>query len=1110
VTDTQSSTTPPADAGHYRRQLETVAENATLALFIMDEQQRCTYMNRAAEQMTGFTLAELQGKALHYYVHHTRPDGSPYPLEECPIDQAFPQNMREQGEEVFVHKDGHFYPVAFTASPIRDGDRTVGTIIEARDITADRAEEEERRRLVAELRTERERLSTVFQQAPAFIATLRGPDHVFEMANPVYYQLVGHRDVVGKPVREALPEAVEQGFVGLLDEVYRSGNSFVGNGMRILLERTRGAPPEERFLNFVYQPLVEADGSVSGILAHGIDVTEATEAQRRVEVQAAELEAQKDELQLQAMRMEEVQVELEVSNEELQQANDATERERASLAAVIDHAPVGIIMAEAPAGRIVMGNRRVEEILRHPVLPSDSVDQYGEWVAFHPDGRQVAAHEYPLARVFTTGQAAGPDAYLYRRGDGTLAWVEITGAPLRNPHGELTGGLVVIDDIDAERRGAEERDHLIRALDLERARLRTILSEAPAHIAVLRGPEHIFEFVNPPYQRSIGERVLLGRGAREALPELAEQGFMDLVDSVYTTGQPFSVDEIPAAVDRGGDGVLEEGFYNLVILPLRDAEGRVDGILSHSIDVTAQVVARREVEQLEERLRLALEAADVGIFDWDTVSPFLNWDARARRIFGVDGEEEVRFDTFLARLDPGDRDGVDRAVRHALDPAAGGDFTCVYRVLAEEAGQRWVRAVGRVFFAGVGEERRAVRFLGTVQDITHRRRTEEERERLIRESETGRARLEQIFAEAPAVMALYSGPEHVVTLVNPTWEATVGKPNAVGRPFRDVFPEFAGTGLYELLDRVYETGEPFVDPEVNVPLERFGSGVLEDTWWHLVWRPLAGDGARGRDILVHAVEVTTQVRARHEVEEKAAELARTAEALEASNRELDQFAYVASHDLKAPLRGIANLATWIEEDLGDAVSGDVREHLQLLQGRVHRMEGLIGGILEYSRAGRVRERPARVDTGELVHEVAELIAPPGNVRIEVQRGMPVLWTERLPLQQVLMNLIGNAVKYAGGERPLVRITAARVDEQWEFAVSDNGPGIAPEFHERIFGMFQMLEARDRVEGTGIGLSIVKKLVESRGGRVWVESTEGAGSTFRFLWPVTHEENPGDE
>ncbi len=126
------------DPDHYRLQLETVAENATLALFIMDEHQRCTYMNRAAEELTGFGLDELQGKALHYYVHHTRPDGTPYPLEECPIDQAFPQNMRESGEETFVHKNGHFYPVSFTASPIRRDGRTVGTIIEVRGIAEER------------------------------------------------------------------------------------------------------------------------------------------------------------------------------------------------------------------------------------------------------------------------------------------------------------------------------------------------------------------------------------------------------------------------------------------------------------------------------------------------------------------------------------------------------------------------------------------------------------------------------------------------------------------------------------------------------------------------------------------------------------------------------------------------------------------------------------------------------------------------------------------------------------------------------------------------------------------------------------------------------------
>lgn len=131
-------------ANFYKRQLEVVCNNATLALFIMDEYQRCVYMNPAAEALTGYSLAETQGRALHDVIHHTRPDGSLYPLCECPIDQVFPQNNREQGEEVFVHKDGHFYPVAYTASPIREEDTTIGTIIEVRDITQEKLDEQAR------------------------------------------------------------------------------------------------------------------------------------------------------------------------------------------------------------------------------------------------------------------------------------------------------------------------------------------------------------------------------------------------------------------------------------------------------------------------------------------------------------------------------------------------------------------------------------------------------------------------------------------------------------------------------------------------------------------------------------------------------------------------------------------------------------------------------------------------------------------------------------------------------------------------------------------------------------------------------------------------------
>lgn len=233
--------------------------------------------------------------------------------------------------------------------------------------------------------------------------------------------------------------------------------------------------------------------------------------------------------------------------------------------------------------------------------------------------------------------------------------------------------------------------------------------------------------------------------------------------------------------------------------------------------------------------------------------------------------------------------------------------------------------------------------------------------------------------------------------------------------------------------------------------------------------------------------------------DRAQQLTALAAALERTNAELDQFAYAASHDLKAPLRGIANLSQWIEDDLGDGVPEGTRNHLALLRGRIHRMEALIDGILEYSRAGRISAARETVETAALAREVIELLAPRATVRIEIAPDLPVLNTERIALQQVLLNLIGNALKHGGGARSEVRVHGAPAEGRYEFRVTDTGPGIAPIFHDRIWGIFQTLEARDKVEGTGIGLALVKKIVEGRGGRVWVESAEGRGATFAFTW-----------
>lgn len=673
------------------------------------------------------------------------------------------------------------------------------------------------------------------------------------------------------------------------------------------------------------------------------------------------------------------------------------------------------------------------------------------------------------------------------------AWFTFALSPVRDDDGTVVAFLNVVSETTA-------RIEAERQLKAERGRLADIFEQAPAFIATLRGPDHVFETTNPRYQQLIGHRDVIGRPVRLALPEVVDQGFIQLLDGVYTTGEPFVGTEVAIQLQGTPGAAPAAHLLNFIYQPIREADDTVSGIFVHAVDVTEQVRARQAVEELEARLRLALDSAEIGTWDFEITTGRLTWDERCRRMFGLGADEPTSYELFMQRLHPEDRAAGARAVERALDPAEGGRYDVEYRVVLPDGAVRWLRASGRARFAGQGDARRAVRFTGTTIDVTERRQADAERERLLRVADAQRARLEQIFAEAPAVMALYTGPDHVVTMVNPTWEQTVGKPGALGKPFRQVFPEFAGSGLFEQLDRTYATGEPFVNPEVNVPLERWGSGQLEDTYWHLVWRPLASPDPERRDILVHAVEVTTQVRARREVEQKAEELARLARALEASNRELDQFAYVASHDLKAPLRGISNLSQWIEDDLADRFTDDTREQMRLLRGRVQRMEGLIDGILQYSRAGRTQDPPERIDTTALVHEIVDLLAPPPDARVVAEPGLPVLVTEKLPLQQVLMNLIGNGLKH-GGAQPRVHVSARSQDGAWTFTVRDEGPGIAPEYHERIFAIFQTLQSRDRVESTGIGLSIVKKMVESRGGRVWVRSAPGQGAAFHFTWPA---------
>jgi PAS domain S-box-containing protein len=217
-----------------------------------------------------------------------------------------------------------------------------------------------------------------------------------------------------------------------------------------------------------------------------------------------------------------------------------------------------------------------------------------------------------------------------------------------------------------------------------------------------------------------------------------------------------------------------------------------------------------------------------------------------------------------------------------------------------------------------------------------------------------------------------------------------------------------------------------------------------------------------------------------------------------TNRELDQFAYITAHDLKAPLRAISSLSTWIEEDLEAQMQPETRSQMHLLRSRIDRMQALLDSLLEYSRAGRLQTPISRVDVNDLIARVIDILAPPARFTVNILTPLPIFTTHQQPLQQVFLHLIDNAIRHHPTKVGLVAISAD-LGDRYEFTIADDGDGIDPQYHNRIYTIFQTLKARDLEENIGAGLAIVKKIIEAQGGTIGLESSVGQGANFKFTW-----------
>ncbi len=890
-------------------------------------------------------------------------------------------------------------------------------------------------------------------------------------------------------------------------------------------------------------------------------------------------------------------------------------------------------------------------------------------------------------------------------------WFEIRGYPTEE------GGLsIYFRDVTEQKRveGAIQEQEAIR--QAEGQRWRQLFLQVPAAVAILRGPNHVFEELNPEYLRVVGRSAeqLLNQPVAEALREIVEQGYVDLLDRVYRTGTPHVAKEALVQIDLRGDGVLQDVYFNFVYSPIRDDADKIDGIFVYAADVTDLVTARRRLEETNQRFTLALEATRGQVYEWDPATGDVTREGGLEDLLGwKESEVPARAEWWRDQVHPEDRN---RFLQESESSAPGmrvlsyrvrhrngswiwvEDHAVVYRgengnvrrvigftidVTARnraeeelrhsherfEAGLRavsdlvwtstasgeiegeqpsWSQFTGVAYedYQGYGwaksvhpedaqptidawkkcveqcapfafehrlrrhdgvwrcfsiravpvlDDSGAVReWVGVHTDITSRKEAEE----LLRESE---ARFRQLAESMPQVVwTATAGGD--LDYVNGRWTELTGYDLAASQA--GVFRRDMPTEDVEALDRARAEGVRRSEAYAVECRFRASDGALR---WHLIrvvpvknaadevakwlgtatdideqkraaealrlsewrlrftldaasfgswelnlrtadwrypgfldgllpadrdyvdrcFRKSVEDGTDlnfecrirrapddairwiwtfGKSILDgegkpgQMLGLVSDITARKEGEKA---LAEANEDLTRANADLEQFAYSASHDLQEPLRSVIVYSELLSKRYSDLLEGQPLEFLGYLMDGAKRMEMLIRDLLAYTQVGHVEDPEAPLDATlslnaalsnletAIVESQAEIIAGP----------MPALPVHSIHLQQLFQNLIGNAIKYRSPATPRIEVAAERQDDGWIFSVRDNGIGIAPQYQERIFGIFKRLHTGDEYSGTGIGLAICKRIEDRYDGRIWVESEPGKGSTFYFTLPA---------
>lgn len=946
-----------------------------------------------------------------------------------------------------IYRNGKIEDVywTFSYSPVNnESGKPAGVLVICNETT-------EKVKLVKKLEDSNSRYLNNILQTPSAMCVFRGPDYIVEIANTLMLELWGRKEneVLNKPIFEGLPEAKGQGLETILENVYKTGQKFEAHER--LVKLPRDGKVEDVYINFVYEALKEPDGTISGIVALALDVTSQVIARNTIE-----------------------------------------ESER-RFRNTVQQVPLGIAILKGQDLIVDMANptylqiidKQENDILGKPLFNSV------------PEAKETA--QPLLLNVLETGNPYFTDEFsvtLNRYGKQELCYFNLVFHPLKEENDTISGVIVAAYEVTE----TVKTRHFISESE---AAFRKLVMQSPIAMAIFRGKNHTIEMANNTMMNVIWQKTedeTIGKPILEVFPELAEQKYPELLDDVLNNANIIREKEAVAYVDIKGK--LERFYLDYQYTPLFEKDGEISGVMVTVNDVTDKVEARKKVENAEERARLAAEIAEIVTWDLNIPTQELIYSENLPSLFGLEKDTKVTRAEILTMIYPDDRPILEKAYEIALTTSI---YKYESRIIKPDNSVNWIKAHGKIFFDENGEP---AKMIGTIIDITDEKNAHQV---LMKSEEKFR-----LLAD--------SMPQHIWTSdalgnINYFNQSVYSYSGLKSEDIKKngwlqiVHPDDRQENIKVWVDAI-TTGKDFL-------LEHRFRRYDGEYRWQLS-RAIPQKDAQGN--IQMWVGTSTDIQDQKnftenlekQVYERTAELEQKNKDLINMNIELQSFAYISSHDLQEPLRKIQTFASRLSDLDEQNISAKAKTYLGRIEVSAKRMQTLIQDLLTYSRTNSAERVFVKVN----LDEIAEEVISDFSERIEETNAVINLNSlgeaTVIPFQfrQLLHNLIGNALKFSKKEQhPYVEIKARKIkgyetkipvdypDKMYyHLTISDNGIGFDDEYKERIFEVFQRLNTESEFSGTGIGLAIVKKIVENHKGIIRAHSKKGKGATFEIYLP----------